>query len=213
MTAIAYDQARKIRGVKTRISRLDAAGVPLTSAGNLIVTSGLVEVTITPEYDTGPDTVLKGADGQICFADKEPDLLKRVNAALRFCYPDPVRDAFLAGGTVVTETVTSDTYTTGYEAPSVGVDPNVNGVSIEVFARAKTAAGAPAVWRPFFMQRLGRAFFQLGPAAFNNDPDSPSYAGYSTENPSFGTGPGADWTGPTVAATGWRRVAAVPADA
>lgn len=211
MTVIAYDQARKIRGVKTRISRLDAAGVPLITAGNLIVTSGLVEVTITPEYEAGPDTVLKGADGQNCFVDKEPDLLKRVNAVLRFCYPDPVRDAFLAGGTVVTE-VATDTYTTGYEAPAVGVDPNPNGVSIEVFARAKTAGGAPATWRPYFVQRLGRGFYQLGAASFNNDPDSPSYTGYSTENPSFGTGPGADWTGPTTAATGWRRVATVPAD-
>lgn len=212
MPTIAYDQARKIRGVKTRLSRLDAAGVPLVTAGNLIVTSGLVEVTMTPEYDTGPDTVLKGADGQICFADKEPDLLKRMTAVMRFCYPDPIRDAFLAGGTVVTETVVADTFTTGYEAPAVGVDPNPNGVCVEVFARAKTAAGAPAVWRPFFVHRLGRAFFQLGVKTFNNDPDQPSYSGYSTENPNFGSGPGADWTGPTTNAYGWRRVAAVPAD-
>lgn len=212
MTTIAYDQARKIRGVKTRIARLDSSGVPIVTTGNVIVTSGLIEVTLTPEYEAGAETVLKGADAQICFTEKEPDLLKRVTAQIKFCYSDPARDAFLAGGTVVTETVSTDTYTTGYEAPAVGVDPNPYGVSVEIFSRAKTAGGAVTPWRPYFVHRLGQAFFKVAGNTFNSDTDQQTFDGYGQENPSFGTGPGTDWTGPTTSAYGWRRVAAVPAD-
>lgn len=214
MTTIAWDKARQIQGVATRLTRLDATGAPVITAGNIIVTYGLVEFTWTPTYRDGEEKTIVAANGETCFEDKAADVLRRIDAALRFCYPDPTRDAFLAGGTVITETVGADTLTTGYNAPRVGADPNANGISVEVWAKAKDQAGSLKATRPYFRYFLPKSYWKLGAGNVNADPNVPTYAGYGIENANFGDGPDDTdaITGATTSAIGYRRVATYPAE-
>jgi hypothetical protein len=214
MATIPWDKPRQIQGVATRLTRLDATGAPIITTGNVLVTQGLVEFTWTPTYRDGDEKTIVGAAGDTCFEDKAADVLRRIDATLRFCYVDPARDAFLAGGTVITETVGADTETTGYNAPRVGVDPNANGVAVEVWAKAKDAAGSLKASRPYLRYFLPKSFWKHGAGNINTDPFVPNYAGYGIENAEFGEGPDdADpITGATTSAIGYRRVATYPTE-
>ncbi|MCF8610060.1 hypothetical protein L5G28_07775 [Gordonia sp. HY285] len=94
-----------IHAKKMRLTKLDGCGQPITTAGNksMLVTKGIVKVSLTAEYEDGEDTVKKDGNGDICVQHKDPDQLKYMAPEIEFCGVDPEAWAMITGQDVVTD--------------------------------------------------------------------------------------------------------------
>jgi hypothetical protein len=113
--------------------------------------------------------------------------------------------------TVATTTPGNNLTDIGYRAPQVGVDPNPNGISIELWSRA-IEDGAFAAELPYFHWVLPRAFVRPSDAwaLSGEDPLLPSFEGFCTQNANWGTGPADDWPYQSDRVWQFARVATVP---
>lgn len=86
-----------------RLTKLDACGVPITGVANksMLVSAGLVKVSITAEYEEGEDTVQKNGNGDICFQHKDPDQIKYLSTEVQFCGVDPEAWSMITGQPLV----------------------------------------------------------------------------------------------------------------
>ncbi len=105
----------------------------------------------------------------------------------------------LTGGVAPAVTVTTPTpgdnlTDLGYRAPQVGVEPNPNGISIELWSRA-VDDGAFAANLPYFHWVVPRAYVRPSDAwtLSGEDPLLPGFEGYCTQNSNWGSGPADDW--------------------
>lgn len=98
------------------------------------------------------------------------------------------------GVTIVTTTPGDNLTDIGYRAPQVGVDPNPNGISIELWSRA-VEDGAFASQAPYFHWVVPRAFVRPSEnwTLSGEDPLLPGFEGYCTQNANWGSGPADDW--------------------
>jgi hypothetical protein len=122
----------------------------------------------------------------------------------------------LTGGTapnvtVVTATPGDNLTDIGYAAPEVGVEANPNGLGIEFWSRA-IDQGAYAANLPYFHWVLPRANVRPSDAwtLSGEDPLLPSFEGFCTQNPSWGTGPTEDWPYQSDRVWQFARVATLP---
>ncbi|MFI6326575.1 PKD domain-containing protein [Nonomuraea sp. NPDC050556] len=72
-----------------RVTRLDNAGRPISSACAFVVTSGFVSVELGAEVEDGEETTVTNAAGEICVSEKACDQLKWRNVTITFCQVDP----------------------------------------------------------------------------------------------------------------------------
>jgi hypothetical protein len=101
----------------------------------------------------------------------------------------------VAPAVAVTTTTPGTNFTDiGYRAPEVGVDPNPNGVSIELWSRA-ILDGAGATELPYLHWVIPRAYVRPSDAwtLSGEDPLLPAFEGFSIQNANWGDGPVGDW--------------------
>lgn len=87
---MANVQWPSVRAKKMRITRLDDCGVPeATGTKNQIVTSGLVKVDVSAEYEDGTENAPKNGNDDFCFVERNEDKFKYFNLGVQFCGVDP----------------------------------------------------------------------------------------------------------------------------
>jgi len=184
---MAQDYASSVAGAAIRVTRLTASGALATGPSASYVSKAFISLGFTPEYETGDEFTTKAADGSVCATWKAPDTLKRVTMSLAICAPDPELTELLSGGTVLSQGGQS----VGWKAPLVGVDPNPNGVAVEVWSIANVN-GRKASENPYWHWVFPYA--QLRPSGervIQNDMLANNFEGWAVGNPGFGTGPAA----------------------
>ncbi|WP_062368045.1 hypothetical protein ACK8HH_17125 [Gordonia sp. LUNF6] len=86
-----------------RLTKLDSCGQPITGASNksMLVTKGIVKISITAETEDGEDTVKKNGNGEICVQHKDPDQIKYLAPEIEFCGVDPEAWSMITGQPLV----------------------------------------------------------------------------------------------------------------
>lgn len=109
---MAYDGAGMLHALGLRITKLDAAGAPLTGAGNCYTTESLVRIGFGQTYSE-PDAVelVNGAGRTCVYYQASAVLLGGTVEELRFCTPDPYVLQFMQGGDVITAGGTNEVQT------------------------------------------------------------------------------------------------------
>jgi hypothetical protein len=115
-----------IQGTMMRIVRLDVCGIPVTGAGNLVVTDGFVQVEVTQQYEDGTEYQQKKANGEYCVNDVGPDQFQRSELSIQFCGVDPDVVNIITGSSLVSDGATG----TGFW---VTEDPLQSRFSLEVW--------------------------------------------------------------------------------
>lgn len=74
-----------------RVTRVDACGTPpaALTANSQVTSSGLITVTLTPEYKDGEELEQVNGNGDLCGLDRSDDIFKRIGIAIAFCNVDP----------------------------------------------------------------------------------------------------------------------------
>lgn len=100
---MTYDGAGSLFALGLRLTKLDAAGLPLPGPRNCYTTDALVTINPGLAYSE-PDAVeLQNGRGQTCvYYQPPPTVLSGTIEEFRVCTPDPNILEFLAGGTVIT---------------------------------------------------------------------------------------------------------------
>lgn len=204
---MTYDGAGSVFGVGMRVARLAADGTTPAGAAAMYVTDALVKLEFEPLYAQPDEISRTNAAGRACVLYQAPATLKRLTiTSLEICSPDPELEEILAGGTILTNAGN----TVGYAWPAVGVDPQPNGLSIEVWSRAIDANGAPAATNPYIRWVVPRAYLQRGAGTIEEGPFGPVFSGRGIQNPNWGNGPANDWTLASTRVLQWARESAGP---
>lgn len=213
---MAQDYAASVAGTHIRVTRLNADGTPATGANAAYVTSAFMSVSMTPEYEEGDEFTQKAADGTVCASFKAADTLKRVSLEVSICNPDPEFTEIIAGGTLLTATVTNadattTTETVGWAAPEVGKDATPNGVAIEVWSKA-IIDGKVAPRNPYFHWLFPYAIMRpSGDRVIENGMLANSFEGWGIGNAQFDSIAAPLWAFQTDRAFAYSRTASIPA--
>jgi len=78
-----------VKGLKLRVTKTDACGLPLAGNANRLVTEGFVTATLSPELKARQDLEQQNAQGNVCVSDTVPAERKWWNVALELCNVDP----------------------------------------------------------------------------------------------------------------------------
>lgn len=155
-----------------RVVRLNSACEIVVGANNAVVSTAIVRLVSSPEYETGDEFIQKNGCGDICLYVKNADKLKRMNLTMELCTRDMALLELLTGGNLYTETaeaadtvsnkaltsnvatITTSTahgYSVGDQVTIAGVDATFNGTytvtsvpTTTTFTFAKTAANVPS---------------------------------------------------------------------
>lgn len=197
------DNAASIQGVGIRVTRLDASGTLLNNPGDSYTTAAFIQVTFTPEYESGDEITQKNAAGAVCVTYQAPDTLKRITMEVAICEPDPEFTALVSGGLLLRKNLgtvgTPNNKSIGWAAPAVGDDPSGNGVAIEAWSLA-IKEGRKAVSLPYFHWVFPYAKLnQSGDRVIENGLLATTFSGYGLGNAAFGSGPDERWEFPTAA--------------
>jgi len=197
------EYAASIQGVSIRVTRLDASGNLLNTAGDSYTTSGFMRLSFTPEYEEGDEITEKGADGTVCVTYKAPDTLKRITMEIAICEPDPELTQLMSGGLLLrknTGTFASPARKSiGWSSPSTGDDPAGYGVAIECWSHA-IIDGKKAATLPYFHWVFPYAKLRLsGDRVIENGLLANTFEGYGLGNTAFSSGLDERWEFPTAA--------------
>lgn len=185
---MANDCLAQIQACAMRVARLEPNGVPDPGANNLYVSDSLIKFEYTPVYSTGDEFEVKNACGDVCVNFKDQDRLKRADATLEICTPDPELSELLSGGVVLTAGAA-----VGYGAPTVGATPNPNGVSIELWTKRIDDDGNLDDVYPYAWWVFPRMYLRPAARTFENNPVNNLFEGYGLENPNWYNGPTNNW--------------------
>jgi hypothetical protein len=187
---MAQDYASSIQAVAIRVTSLQSDGSLATGpSASYVLTSDLISVSFTAEYEEGDEFVQKGGDGTVCTSYKAPDTLKRVTLEVAICNPDPEFSKILAGGELLTE----GSETVGYAMPPVGVDGNPYGAAIEVWSKA-IQGGKPASSKPYWHWVFPYVIARPGgDRVLENGILANSFEGWGVGNSEFDDGPDGSW--------------------
>jgi hypothetical protein len=174
-----------------RVSRLSSTCGCIAGTNNTVMTSALIRMDASPEYETGDDYTLKNGCGDICLSLKDCDQLKRMNLELELCTRDMELLELLTGASIYSYDDGSGAQAYGYSRRGVGAacpDP----VSVEIWSKVIDNTGAcstltdptPQYWRTVWP----RATFTLGDVSFANEIATINLSGFAEPNPAFGNG-------------------------
>jgi hypothetical protein len=96
-----------------RVTRVDALGRPVPGLCSTVVTSGYVKVNMKAQVDSGDETTVKTAGGDLCVSEKACDQLKWLEVDIDFCSVDP--DLFAMINPTWTKLVDYQGQTIGWE--------------------------------------------------------------------------------------------------
>lgn len=172
---------------RTRVSRLDDDGSPLSGAGNAYVTAALAKLTISPQYEDGDEITEKDGCGTVAVNIQAAPTYKRNDITLDLLSPDPYLHAILVPGS---EQLT-DGLAIGWAAPPLGA--LTGAVSLEFWAQridnGKQSLFFPWAWFALpFVQNI-----KLGDKELANSAQHSLITGQAVENANWGDGPNNDW--------------------
>lgn len=198
----------QVHGVRMRVGGLAANGTP---EGELYVSRAFTQVALSPVYTDGAEIDEPAADGQSCVYYKSDDTFKRLGATVSLCSPDPYLQASLGGGDVIdSDDVAELGDRVGFRAPALGAVSQVNGISVEVWAR-RVRSGTLDPDSPYAHHAYPKLTnLRLGDWSHGNAALLPSYTGQAYENPNFGDGPAGDFIGTSDRVHQWIPVDALP---
>jgi hypothetical protein len=176
-----------------RVVRLDSNCSIVKGANNAVVSTAIVRLQATPEYDTGDEFIQKNGCGDICLYIKNLDKLKRMNLTLDLCTRDMELIELLTGASLYTDA--GDVI--GVARRGIGAsDPDP--VSLELWTKAIPSGqsgacplpGAGAAWWRWVYPR---ATFTIGDVTHENGIGLLSLSGFADPNPYWTNGPFNDW--------------------
>lgn len=172
-----------------RVARLDDDCLSIPGAHNGAVSTAIVRLQSSPEYDAGQEFLQKNGCGDICISLRDLDKLKRMTLQMELCTRDLELIEILTGATLYTV----DGVVAGLARRGVGAE-DPPGVSLELWTRAVDTAGNCASsgnrwWRWVYP----RATFTLGDTTLENGIATVQLTGFSEPNPVWGNGPWNDW--------------------
>lgn len=92
-----------IKGRVVRVMKLDTCGNPVTGASSSVVVSdGFISVHPTPQYEDGVEFFQRNASGGVCVNQKDPGVLKRIQAESMWCVLDPDLKVIMDGARLIT---------------------------------------------------------------------------------------------------------------
>jgi hypothetical protein len=121
VSSTGNDGAASLLAVVTRICRLDSQGRVAQGPRNAYITDAFAKIDWTPEIETGIDTAMRNAAGNLAVVYRTPDLTKRYTFGIDLVAPDPELEELLTGGAVFSS---SDPALT---APTVTGTPSASG--------------------------------------------------------------------------------------
>ena len=124
-----------MRGIVMRITEVDSCGCLLDAGGRCIVTSGFVSVAVEEQIESGEEFLIKNADGDLCFNQRSPDILKGYNVNIELCQVDPELIGLLTDVTLEE----ADTDTVGFRPELGKIDRHF---ALEVWTRVGGTACA-----------------------------------------------------------------------
>lgn len=184
---MANDAKPQVQAFRTRITKLDANGVPTPGASKVYVSSALVTLTTNPVYVDGDEFEDKNGEGLICVSYKGPDTFKRVDWEMTVCTPDPYLLEMLSGGSVLT-----DGAAVGFAYPALGIMAPTP-ISIEVWTkRVDDGVLDPALPYAWWVLPWVDSM-RLGSKTFGNNSIQPTVSGRAFENANWFDGPTNNW--------------------
>lgn len=183
------DYTASVQGAAIRVTRLNADGSLATGASASYVMNAFIRVSFTPEFEEGDEITQKNAAGAVCVTFKAADTLKRVTMEVAICEPDAEFTEIVGGGVLLS----SAGNVVGYAAPEAGVDPNPNGVALEVWSYA-VQGGKRASANPYYHWVF--PYVNLRASAervIENGLMANTFQGQGLGNAEFGTGPDGSW--------------------
>lgn len=78
-----------VRAKKMRLTRVDECGVPVIGTKSSLVSSGLVSIDVSAEYEDGTENAPKNGNDDFCFIDRQNDKFKYFTLGIQFCGVDP----------------------------------------------------------------------------------------------------------------------------
>ena len=185
---MANDALPQVQAFRTRVTRLNANGVPANGANASYVSSSLVTLDTTPVYTDGEDFQEKNGEGVVCVDFQGPATFRRVDWTLTLCTPDPLLLAILTGGATLTSGAA-----VGFAYPALGTIDPMN-VSIELWTKRVNEGNLDDAF-PYAWWVLPRAKdMRLGQKSFGNKSVQPTVSGKATENDNWFDGPANNWT-------------------
>ena len=181
----------QVQSVRQRVARLDADGTPSVDPADIYIAQALVSMQITPVVQAGEEMDIANAAGTAaCGSWKDFDRYKRWDVTGSVCTPDATLASILQNGTILN---VEGIDVPGYAAPALNVDPDENGISMELWARRIARGGGIDPNYPFAWWALPRLYIYHASITFENGPNQPSFRGWMVENTNWGDGPGDDW--------------------
>lgn len=74
-----------VKGVKTRATKVNNCGLPVSGLGNYVVTDGWVSATISPVFQEAEELEQRNAEGRVCVLDRTPPERKYYNLTYVMC--------------------------------------------------------------------------------------------------------------------------------
>jgi len=184
---MANDAKPQVQAFRTRITKLDANGVPTPGPETVYVTGALTTLTTNPVYVDGDEFEEKNGGGEICVSYKGPDTFKRIDWELTICTPDPYLLEMVSGGKVL-----DDGDAVGFAYPALGpMTPTP--ISIEVWTK-RVDDGVLDPNLPYAWWVLPWSdSMRLGSKTFGNNAILPTISGRAFENQNWFDGPTNNW--------------------
>lgn len=82
-----------------RLTNVDACGAPIVAASNksMLVTKGIVKISVSPEYEDGEETVQKDGNGNIDWQYEDSPQLKYLGVEIQFTRVNPEAFSMISG--------------------------------------------------------------------------------------------------------------------
>lgn len=176
-----------------RAARLDQFCTPLGADGDIVVTSGLVTLTATPDREEGTRYEQKTGCGIYAFTAVGEDIIKRYTIDAQFVLWDYELVEILTGSPLITGAAggTWPNKTIGFASKGFDVVA-FPGASLEIFTRTSGSGGAcgPPGENPQFVRHIfPRAKLYLGEVTFEDAVAILRLTGTSEANSEWGEGP------------------------
>ncbi len=184
-----------------RVSRLGPDCAPVAGVNNAVVTSAVVKLIGTPQYDAGQEYTLKNGCGNTVVELREVDKLKSMNLDVELALRDMELIELMTGAQLYLNADTPTPHVIGMSRRGVGAAAPAS-VSVEIWTRAISLTGdctpgvsaVPQWWRIIYP----KATFTLDTATFENSVGVITLKGFASANPQWGNGPFNDYPAATL---------------
>lgn len=171
-----------------RITRLLETGCVAASPNNSLVTTELIQLTLTPVVEAGADTTLTGGCDCVIASYRGVDKLKRFEFEITNPKLAPAMYEMLLGGTLISDGADP----VGVVWPTeLACGEAQAAVSLEFWVKHWNG-DAQDVTYPWIHHVYPQSLWQIGQQQFQNDFAQPTLTGFSRKNDCWGDGPYSD---------------------